>query len=64
MLYSHMSIVRSVANSFEMKLWIDRFQRNAICIIPISVPKKSINRNCSYVRQTFPIKAKIILTSK
>lgn len=58
-----MSII-SVANSFETKLWIDSIHRNATCIIPISVLKKSVNRNCSYMRQTLPIKVKIILTSK
>lgn len=43
--YSHVSMIRIVANSFEMRLNIDYIQGNAICINTIFVPKNSINRN-------------------
>lgn len=62
-LYSHMSIIRNVANSFETRLNIDSIQRNALCVHSKFGPKKSINKNCSYMRQKFPVKARTILTS-
>lgn len=62
--YSHMAIIRNVANSFEMRLDINHIQRNAICINTIFIPKKSINRNCSYMREEFPVKARMVLTSE
>lgn len=64
MFYSQMSIIRNVANSFEMKLNINHIERNAICINTVFIPKRSINRNCSYLREEFPVKPRMILTSE
>lgn len=62
--YPHVSTIRNVGHSFEMRLNVDHIQRNAICINIIFVSKKSTHTNCFYTRQKFPIKARMTLTSE